>query len=127
MERTHTSWEDRLTQVADLHRAGVRLISGADSGINPSKPHGVLPIAVGQMVDCGVPATAALASATGAAAAACGVAGRTGRLAPGLDADLLLVAGDPTVDLAALRAVRLVVSRGTPYPAGGVIGDSDRS
>jgi imidazolonepropionase-like amidohydrolase len=32
--------------VGRLHRAGVRLVSGADSGIGPAKRHGVLPHAV---------------------------------------------------------------------------------
>ena len=41
-----------------------------------------------------------------------GLGGRTGRLAPGLDADLLLVDGDPVADPSALERVRLVVSRG---------------
>jgi imidazolonepropionase-like amidohydrolase len=112
LARAGMSWERRLDQVAGLHRAGVRLVSGADAGINPGKPHGTLPDSVVDLVGCGLSAAAALASATGVAAAACGLAGRTGRLAPGLDADLLLVAGDPTADIAALRSVRLVVSRG---------------
>lgn len=112
MQRTGTTWEGRLAQVADLHRAGVNLVSGADSGISPGKPHGVLPVAVADLVECGVPAAAALASATSGAARACGLADRTGRLAPGLDADLLLVDGDPMLDMAALRSVRTVVSCG---------------
>jgi imidazolonepropionase-like amidohydrolase len=61
------------------------------------------------LVECGVPATEALASATSGAARACGIAGRTGRLRPGLRADLLLVGGDPARDITALRDVRLVV------------------
>ncbi|MGX5655451.1 hypothetical protein ACWKWC_11820, partial [Geodermatophilus nigrescens] len=53
-----------------------------------------------------------------AAAGAGGLEHRTGRLAPGLDADLLLVDGDPVRDVAALARVRLVVSRGRePVPA----------
>ncbi len=37
-ERSGVSVEDRLAQVGDLHRGGVALISGTDSGINPVKP-----------------------------------------------------------------------------------------
>jgi imidazolonepropionase-like amidohydrolase len=59
-----------------------------------------------------VPATDALAAATSVAARACGLARRTGRLVPGLDADLLLVDGDPMLDVTALQRPRLVVSRG---------------
>ena len=112
MERTGFTMEGRLAQVGELYRGGVTLISGADSGINPVKAHGILPQAVIELVDCGVPATTALASATSLAAHACGLARRTGRLRAGLDADLLLVNGDPTTDITAIRDVCTVVSRG---------------
>jgi imidazolonepropionase-like amidohydrolase len=110
--RTGVTVEQRPAQVGQLYRAGVRLISGADSGINAVKPHGILPRAVIELVAAGVPATAALASATGDAARACGLADRTGRLRVGLDADLLLVDGDPTTDITTIRNVRVVISRG---------------
>ena len=112
MERTGTTWEARLGQVGDLYRAGVTLMSGADSGINPGKPHGLLPISVAELVACGAPVGAALASATSVAAQGCGLADRTGRLRPGLAADLLIVDGDLTADLTALRRPKTVVSRG---------------
>jgi imidazolonepropionase-like amidohydrolase len=44
------------------------------------------------------------------------VGDRTGRLAPGLDADLLVVDGDPVTDPGALERVRLVVCRGREVP-----------
>ncbi|RKS74332.1 imidazolonepropionase-like amidohydrolase [Actinomadura pelletieri DSM 43383] len=112
IERIGISVEARHAQVADLYRGGVTLVSGVDSGINPIKPHGNLPQAVIDLVSSGVPPTTALASATGLAAQACGLADRTGRLRPGLDADLLLVDGDPTTDITAIRNIRVVVSRG---------------
>jgi len=59
-----------------------------------------------------VPTTTALASATSLAARACGLAHRTGRLRPGLEADLLIVNGDPAADITAIRNVRTVISRG---------------
>ncbi|MDG6106180.1 amidohydrolase family protein [Dactylosporangium aurantiacum] len=105
---------ERRPQVRQLYEAGVDLISGVDSGIHPVKPHGGLAESVIDLVGCGVPAVTALASATGRAAQACGLAGRTGRLRPGLDADLLLVDGDPATDITALRAVRAVVRHGRP-------------
>jgi imidazolonepropionase-like amidohydrolase len=112
MAATGLTFEGRLAQVSELHRAGVTLVSGADSGVSPGKPHGVLPEAVIDLVACGLTPGAALASATSTAARACGVERRTGRLAAGLDADLLVVDGDPLTDIAALRSVRTVVSRG---------------
>jgi imidazolonepropionase-like amidohydrolase len=112
MERTGTTWEARLAQVGDLYRAGVTLMSGADSGINPGKPHGLLPISVAELVTCGVPVAVALASATGVAARGCSLGDRTGRLRAGLAADLLIVDGDLTTDITALRRPQTVVSRG---------------
>jgi imidazolonepropionase-like amidohydrolase len=112
MERLGISDEVRLAQAAQLYRAGVRLISGGDSGINPAKPHGGLAQSVIELAAAGVPAADALASATGRAAEACGLAERTGRLRAGLSADLLIVAGNALADATALRAVRTVVARG---------------
>jgi imidazolonepropionase-like amidohydrolase len=114
MRRTGATVEARLRQVGELHRGGVTLVSGVDSGIHPVKGHGSMPQAVIELVHSGVPAVTALASATGLAADTCGLSGRTGRLRPGLDADLILVGGDPTRDITALRELRTVVSRGRP-------------
>jgi imidazolonepropionase-like amidohydrolase len=121
IKRNPVTVEDRLAQVGGLHRGGVTLISGTDSGINPVKPHGILPQAVIELAACGVPTATALASATSLAARACGLADRTGRLRAGLDADLLLINGDPATDITAIRNVRTVVSRGravNPGPGG---------
>lgn len=112
MARTGFTLEARLAQVGELYRGGVTLISGADSGINPAKAHGLLPQSVIELVQCGVPPDTALASATGRAATACGLGDRTGRIRPGLSADLLCVSGDPTTDIDAITGVRLVVCRG---------------
>jgi imidazolonepropionase-like amidohydrolase len=112
MARTGMTWERRLAQVTELAEAGLLLVSGTDAGISPAKSHGLVADAVVDLVDCGVPVVAALVSATSAAARACGLTARTGRLAAGLDADLLAVHGDALADVTALRDVRLVVSRG---------------
>jgi imidazolonepropionase-like amidohydrolase len=104
---------DRLrAHVAALQRAGVTLLAGTDAGIGPGKRHGVLPFAVAELVSIGMPAAAALSAATGLAARACGLDGRTGRLAVGLDADLLMLDADPLTDVTALQRPRVVVSRG---------------
>jgi imidazolonepropionase-like amidohydrolase len=50
----------------------------------------------------------ALRAVTSVAAEVCGLASRKGRLAPGFDADLVAVAGDPLTDPAALSDVRAV-------------------
>ena len=112
LARMGATWDDIVAHVGTLYRAGVTLVSGVDAGIGPGKVHGLLPVAVGQMVAAGLPAQAALASATSVAARACRLDQRTGRLAVGLDADLLLVDGDPLTDITSLERPRVVVSRG---------------
>ncbi|MEX5720410.1 amidohydrolase family protein [Geodermatophilus maliterrae] len=113
MAAAGTTVEGHLAHVADLHRAGVTLLAGTDAGIGPAKPHGQVAYAVADLVGpCGVPLAEALTAATSRAARACGLGGRTGRLAAGYDADLLVADGDVTADLTALQRPRVVVTRG---------------
>jgi imidazolonepropionase-like amidohydrolase len=113
MRRFGFSYEQRQQGVARMHAAGVRLVSGADSGINAGKPHGIIPAAVVDLAAGGVPTEAALATATSLAADACGLAARKGRLRRGLDADLLVVRGDALTDVGALGTVVGVMAGGS--------------
>jgi hypothetical protein len=61
-----------------------------------------------QLVEGGVSTVDALAIATSIAAEPCGVADRKGRIAAGVDADLLVVEDDPLNDITALRNVQAV-------------------
>jgi len=72
----------------------------------------VLPRAVAALTESDIPAADALASATAVAARCCGIADRTGRLRPGLDADLLVVHGDPLADVGALERIAAVMVGG---------------
>jgi imidazolonepropionase-like amidohydrolase len=105
-------YEDHLVHVTRLLAHGPTFLAGTDAGIGPSKRHGLVPFGVVDLVACGASPAAALAAATGVAARALGLERRTGRLAVGLDADLLLVDGDPLSDVTALQRPRTVVSRG---------------
>jgi len=81
MGLTLDQWvQARAEFVGRLHRAGVRLISGVDSGINPAKRHGTLPRAVLDLQAAGLTIAQALATATSVAADALGLAGN-GRVA----------------------------------------------
>jgi imidazolonepropionase-like amidohydrolase len=102
----------RMDVVARMHEAGVRLVSGVDSGVGALKAHGNAWRAVADLAQAGVPTERALASGTSAAAEGCGIASTTGRLRAGYDADLLVVRGDVRADVTALAAVRAVVLRG---------------
>jgi imidazolonepropionase-like amidohydrolase len=96
-----------------LREAGIPIVCGTDAGVGPPKPHHVLPYGVAMLADIGAYSPIeALRAATSVAAQACGVGARKGRIAPGFDADLLAVDGDPLTDLAALRAVRAVFRTG---------------
>ncbi len=112
MQRTGMTHEKRVAAFVGMHRAGVRLVAGSDAGINPAKPHGVLREALIHLAQGGVSVADTVASATSVAADALGLGDETGRLRPGLAADLLVVDGDPFADVARLRDVRAVVVRG---------------
>ncbi|MET8148896.1 amidohydrolase family protein [Actinoplanes sp. NPDC049668] len=112
MRRTGMTLDARFAQVGRLYAAGVPLTAGSDAGIHPAKPHGVLAYAVGELVRSGLPVDAAVTAATSGAAQACGMAGTTGRLRPGMVADLVVVDGELERDVSALTRVRDVVLRG---------------
>ncbi len=65
--------------------------------------------------DGGQSPMAAILSATSVAARALGLADRVGAVAPGLEADLVAVDGDPLRDVGALRRVAFVMRGGTVY------------
>ncbi|WP_181781572.1 amidohydrolase family protein [Pseudonocardia pini] len=96
--------------LARLVGAGAVVVAGTDAGIAPVKPHGVLPRGLTELVTAGMTPTDALRAGTRTAAQVVGLGDRKGRVAPGYDADLLAVAGDPTTDPEALlRPVAVVV------------------
>jgi imidazolonepropionase-like amidohydrolase len=109
--------EMRKRLLAQMHAAGVRVISGSDGGIAAAKPHGLLPVSLAFLVEGGMSTVAALASATALAADACGLGDRKGRLRAGYDADLLVVDGDPFADIGALaRPVAVLAAGRVPPP-----------
>ncbi|TXS13157.1 amidohydrolase [Streptomyces sp. ms191] len=98
----------------DLHRAGVPLLAGTDA--TPFAPsHGAgLHRELELLCAAGLDAGEALAAATVVPAEHFGLTDR-GRIAPGLRADLLLVAGDPTRDVSVLAAPAAVWRRGVRH------------
>lgn len=96
--------------VRRLYTAGIRLVAGSDGGIGPAKPHGLLPATLAEYVEAGIPPIAALTAGTSSAADALRV--QKGRIRPGADADLLVVRGDPTADIATLATPTAVYLAG---------------
>lgn len=97
--------------VRRLHAAGVTLLAGTDAP-NPNTAHGAsLHEELEQLVGAGLSPVEALAAATSAPARQFGLRDR-GRIAPGLRADLVLVDGDPTIDIKATRAIVTIWKNG---------------
>lgn len=106
------SMDLHLARVRVLHEAGVKLVAGSDAGQRQPTAHGIsLHRELELLVEAGLTPSQALAAATSNAAGAFRLRDR-GRVAPGLRGDLILVKGDPTVDLLAVRDVAKVWKRG---------------
>ena len=98
--------------VLRMRAAGVPLTMSSDAGIGPHKPHDVLLGGPQVRTSAGFTGAEALRAVTSVAADACWVGDRKGRIAPGYDADLLAVHGDPLTDPTAVRRVVAVFRAG---------------
>jgi imidazolonepropionase-like amidohydrolase len=92
--------------------AGVTICNGSDVGVFP---HGENAREIELLVAWGMPAIAALRSATSIDATVLHMADQIGRVTPGLKADLIAVPGDPTHDIGTLSHVTFVMKDGVIY------------
>lgn len=103
-----------LESVRRLHEAGVSILAGTDAP-NPGTAHGFsMHRELELLVRAGLETSEALAAATSAPADAFGLDGR-GRVIPGARADLVLVTGDPRVDISATRAIEGIWKGGVRF------------
>ncbi len=102
----------RIEEYGLLHEAGVTVVTGTDGGVAPMSPHGIAGRAVHELVLGGWPVVDALRTATSTAADSFGLATETGRLRPGLAADLLVVDKDLRQSFEAISAPTHVLVRG---------------
>ena len=100
--------------IRPLHELGARIIAGTDAGVD-NTPHHQFVGGLEYLVSLGLAPAEVIAMATTQAADALGLGAVTGRLAPGYEADLIVVAGDPAADISALGALQRVVARGRDY------------
>src|SRR5262249_58790343 len=89
--------------------AGVTIINGSDVG---TFPHGENARELDAMVAYGMSPTAAIKSATSAAARVLHMENQIGAVKAGLYADLAAFDGDPTRDISALHRVKFVMKGG---------------
>ena len=97
---------------ARAHKAGVKIAFGTDSGVSA---HGDNAREFGYMVQAGMPALAAIRSATLDAATLLGQESRLGTLEAGKLSDVVAVPGDPAKDIAAMTRVSFVMKNGVIY------------
>ena len=103
-------------QVVTAHLAerGVPLLAGSDAPFCHVMPGFGLLDELQLLAACGVPAADCIRAATSAAARALQIDDRVGRVAPGLDADLVIVRDDPLADLDAIMDPLVVIRAGHP-------------
>ncbi len=99
-------------RAANVAGAGARVVAGSGSGqlllVHGPGIHRELAL----LVQAGLSPAEALQSATGRAAAALGAGDRIGLLKPGMEADLLLVDGNPLRDITVTERISAVIFRG---------------
>ncbi|QPF75727.1 amidohydrolase family protein [Roseateles sp. DAIF2] len=116
-QRFAASWRFMRDLVGRLHRAGVPLVAGTDG-----LPGFLLQRELELYVEAGIPAAEALKIATYNGARYSDRLQDSGTITPGKRADLVLVDGDPTRDIAQLRRVSLVFKGGAAYAPDELLG-----
>jgi hypothetical protein len=104
------SWAKMVAFVGRLYAAGVPLVAGTDN-LAGFALHRELEL----YVQAGIPPGEAIRIATQNGARYAGLEGETGRIAPGLRADLILVDGDPTRNISDVRRIAYVLKDGNGY------------
>ncbi len=101
--------------IRDARAGGVRIAFGTDTGVSQ---HGQNWREFDLLIEAGYTPLEAIRMATVAAADHLQLNDTTGRIAPGLAADIIAVSADPTADITQLRAMRFVMARGRVHLGG---------
>jgi hypothetical protein len=104
------SYAKMVEMVGRLHRAGIPLVAGTDN-VAGFTLHRELEL----YVKAGIPPAEALRIATWNGAKYTRTLDRLGSITPGKLADLIVVDGDPTQDISAIRRISLVMKEGVVY------------
>jgi imidazolonepropionase-like amidohydrolase len=103
--------EAKYTALRGFLSAGVTVVAGNDAGL-PYTGFGGLWMELDSLTAGGMSAIQAIAAATATAARVIGLGDQIGSIQTGKQADLLVVDGNPTVDISALSRVRMVMQAG---------------
>lgn len=112
-----TSMADFLKQAPAIwdkmyHTKGLKILTGGDTNAGAE---GNNADEIVWRVQHGQPAMDAIVSATSTNAEALRLADKVGAIAPGMEADIIAVAGDPLKDITVLKSVRFVMKGGKVY------------
>jgi len=103
-------------RMALVRKHGIRVITGTDCGGNTRTRFGLHGIEVYALAHCGYTNMEAIQAATGVAAEAMGLGDIVGTIRPSLEADILVVDGDPLADISVLSPynphIEMVIARG---------------
>lgn len=109
----HREAQLRSLELALKH--GVRIAAGTDFVGPPVTPLGPDAMEMELLVRAGMAPEAALLAGTAEAAALLGMQARIGALAPGLEADIIALPGDPRADIGLVRRVAFVMRGGAVW------------
>ena len=120
--RFDSRWAQRIAQMEDVIpikkaafqkalAAGLQMPNGSDIGLW----HGDNALEIIRRVEAGQRPMDAIVSATSLAAESLGLGSAIGALAPGYEADIVAVAGNPLSDISMLRSVTFVMKGGQIY------------
>ncbi len=109
----HTRWA--VGMVPRLAAAGVPIMVGTDTPIGLLTPGFSLHEELAMLVDAGIAARDVLVSATRTPAEFLGIADAFGTIAPGMEADLVLLDADPVSDIRNTRRIQAVIRGGALY------------
>ena len=120
--RVDPRWAQRIAQMEDVIpkkkvafqkalAAGLHMPNGSDIGLR----HGENALEIIVRVEAGQKPADAIIGATSLAAESLGLGKSIGAIAPGYEADIIAVAGNPLEDISALRNVTFVMKSGQIY------------
>lgn len=113
VQRAQRAFRNSLGLAGELHRQGVLLLGGTDRGLPGWALHRELEL----LVAAGLSPMEAIRAATQWPAQVMGLGHCCGTIAPGKQADVIVIEGNPLRDIRTVRNVRWVIRAGAVYEA----------